>query len=58
VIVPASITIPLDGKALDDDGIVRDRELSTALRSALEALVAATRHGRHLEWLVETARFL
>jgi hypothetical protein len=58
VIVAASITIPLDGRALDVDGIVRDPELSTALRSALEALVAATRPGRHLEWLVETPRFL
>jgi NAD(P)H-dependent FMN reductase len=58
VIVAASITIPLDGKALDVDGIVRDPKLSTALRSALEALVAATRHGRHLEWLVKAPRFL
>lgn len=38
VIVAASVTVPLDGKALDADGIVRDAELSTALRSALEAL--------------------
>jgi chromate reductase len=45
VIVAASITIPLDGRALDADGIVRDGELSTALRSALDVLASATREG-------------
>jgi chromate reductase, NAD(P)H dehydrogenase (quinone) len=47
VIVEASITVPLDGTRLDANGIVRDAELSTALRSALEALAGATRasHG-------------
>jgi chromate reductase len=43
VIVEASITVPLDGTRLDANGIVRDAELSTALRSALEALAGATR---------------
>jgi chromate reductase, NAD(P)H dehydrogenase (quinone) len=42
VIVAASITIPLDGKALDADGIVRDPELSATLRSSLEALAVAS----------------
>jgi NAD(P)H-dependent FMN reductase len=41
VIVAASITIPLDGKALDADGIVRDAGLSAALGSSLEALAGA-----------------
>jgi len=41
VIVDASITIPLDGRGLDANGIVGDAELSTALRSAIEALVFA-----------------
>jgi hypothetical protein len=34
----ASIAVPLLGRALDADGIVRDAELSGLLRSALEAL--------------------
>ena len=41
VIVDASITIPLDGRGLDANGIVGDAELSTALRSAIEALAFA-----------------
>ncbi|HJR61433.1 MAG TPA: NADPH-dependent FMN reductase [Vicinamibacterales bacterium] len=41
VIVPASITVPLDGRSLDAEGILGDPELSTTLRSALEALVRA-----------------
>ena len=45
VIIAASVTIPLDGRALDADGIVRDAELSTTLRSALAALASATREG-------------
>ena len=43
VIVEASITIPLDGRRLDANGIVYDAELSTALRSAIEALAGAAR---------------
>jgi chromate reductase, NAD(P)H dehydrogenase (quinone) len=43
VIVEASITIPLDGRGLDANGILCDAELSTALRSAIEALAAAAR---------------
>ena len=41
VIVAASITVPLDGRALDTTGIVGDAKLSAALRSALDALVLA-----------------
>ena len=41
VIVDPSITIPLDGRGLDANGIVGDAELSTALRSAIEALAFA-----------------
>jgi chromate reductase, NAD(P)H dehydrogenase (quinone) len=43
VIVEASITVPLDGRRLDANGIVEDAELSTALRSAIEALAGAAR---------------
>ena len=43
VIVEASITVPLDGRRLDANGIVGDAELSTALRSAIEALAGAAR---------------
>jgi NAD(P)H-dependent FMN reductase len=46
VIGEASVPIPLQGRGLDVDGIVGDNELSTALRSALEALAAAVRDGR------------
>lgn len=42
VIAAASITVPLDGKRLDADGIIRDPELSTALRCSLETLALAT----------------
>ena len=41
VIVEASITVPLDGRRLDANGIVEDIELSSALRSAIEALAGA-----------------
>jgi chromate reductase, NAD(P)H dehydrogenase (quinone) len=41
VIVEASITVPLDGRRLDANGIVDDTELSSALRSAIEALAGA-----------------
>lgn len=41
VIAPASITVPLDGRTLDADGIVADAELSAALRSAIAALALA-----------------
>jgi chromate reductase, NAD(P)H dehydrogenase (quinone) len=43
VIVEASITVPLDGRRFDANGIVEDAELSTALRSAVEALAGAAR---------------
>jgi chromate reductase, NAD(P)H dehydrogenase (quinone) len=43
VIVEASITVPLDGRRFDANGIVEDAELSTALRSAIEALAGAAR---------------
>ncbi len=43
VIADASITVPLDGRKLDASGIVADAELSTALRSAIEALAGAAR---------------
>ena len=46
VIVGASITVPLDGRRLGASGIVADAELSTALRSAIEALAGAVR-GSH-----------
>ena len=47
VIVAASITVPLDGRALDAEGIAGDAELAAALRGALEALaLAAPRHAR------------
>ena len=54
VIVTASITVPLEGKALDADGIVRDAELSAALRSSLEALALSSSQGRRPESSVET----
>jgi chromate reductase, NAD(P)H dehydrogenase (quinone) len=43
VIVEASITVPLDGRRFDANGIVEDAELSTALRSAIEELAGAAR---------------
>ena len=43
VIIEASITIPLDGRRLNANGIVYDAELSTALRSAIESLADAAR---------------
>jgi len=46
VIVDASITIPLDGRGLDANGIVGDAEVSTALKSAIEALAVAARETR------------
>jgi chromate reductase len=46
VIVDASNTIPLDGRGLDASGIVGDAELSTALKSAIEALAFAARETR------------
>jgi NAD(P)H-dependent FMN reductase len=48
VIREASITVPLDGRALDENGIVGDAELSTALRSAIDALGVAARDARAL----------
>ena len=46
LILDASITVSLDGKALDANGIVGDAERSTALKSALEALARAAREAR------------
>jgi chromate reductase len=43
VIRDASITISLEGKALDAMGIIRNAELSTALTSAIDALARAAR---------------
>jgi NAD(P)H-dependent FMN reductase len=48
VIPEASITVPLDGRALNENGIVGDAELSTALRSAIDVLVVAARDARAL----------
>jgi hypothetical protein len=45
VIDAASVTVPLDGTALDAEGIVRDADLSVALRSSLEALALAVHPG-------------
>ena len=47
VILAASITVPLDGRALDTDGIVEDAELSTAVRSAIDTLALAASDSRH-----------
>lgn len=46
VIREASVTIPLQGRASDPDGIVGDPELSRAVRSALEVLAEAARTSR------------
>ena len=43
VIEDASITVPLDGTALDADGIAKDSRLSALVTAALEALAHATR---------------
>jgi chromate reductase, NAD(P)H dehydrogenase (quinone) len=43
VIAAASITVSLQGRTWDANGIVRDAELAAALRSAIEALVLAAR---------------
>jgi chromate reductase len=48
VILEAWITVPFDGGGLDANGIVGHAELSTVLRSAIEALALATRDGRAL----------
>ena len=46
VIVPASITVPLDGRTLDSKGIVGDDALAAAVRSAIDALVLAAPEAR------------
>jgi chromate reductase, NAD(P)H dehydrogenase (quinone) len=46
VISEASITIALEGRSLDADGIAGDTELSIALTSAIEALAGAVRSAR------------
>jgi hypothetical protein len=43
VIGDASITVPLDGTALDAYGIAKDARLSALVKAALEALAHATR---------------
>jgi NAD(P)H-dependent FMN reductase len=43
VIREASITVPLDGRRLDADGIARDMELASLLLAALESLALAAR---------------
>jgi NAD(P)H-dependent FMN reductase len=43
VIPEASLTIPLRGRILDADGIVADGELSTLLRSVIDAIAASAR---------------
>ena len=48
VIRDASITVSLEGRTLDANGIVADPELSTALRSAIDALAFAVREKRRL----------
>jgi NAD(P)H-dependent FMN reductase len=48
VIRDASITVSLEGKTLDADGIVGDAQRSRALRSAIEALAGAARDARRL----------
>jgi chromate reductase, NAD(P)H dehydrogenase (quinone) len=46
VVLDASVTIPLEGKALDANGIVNHPELSATLRSAIDALAAAVCEAR------------
>lgn len=46
VILDASITIPVQGRSLDADGIARDSGFSTLLRSSLETLAEAARAKR------------
>lgn len=46
VIADASLTIPLDGPALDHDGMASDARLLPLLTSALDALARATRAAR------------
>jgi chromate reductase, NAD(P)H dehydrogenase (quinone) len=43
VIPEASITVSLQGTTLDANGIIRNAELATALRAAIEALAFAAR---------------
>lgn len=46
VIAAASITVRLDGRSLDSNGIVGDATLSAALRSAIDALVSGVHEAR------------
>jgi len=46
VVPDASITVPLDGRRLDQEGIVADAAVSSALKSVLAALAAASRETR------------
>ena len=45
VILDASITIPVQGRSLDADGIAQDSGLSTLLRSSLETLAEESKKG-------------
>jgi chromate reductase, NAD(P)H dehydrogenase (quinone) len=46
IVVAASITVSLDGRALDSNGIVGDGDLSAALRASIHALASAIRDTR------------
>ncbi len=46
IVTGASITVPLAGKNLDAEGMVRDAEVSGALRSAIMALAHAIEAGQ------------
>ena len=56
VIPDASITVSLDGSALDADGIVADAARSNALRSAIEALANAARGPQGVQERPEVGR--
>jgi NAD(P)H-dependent FMN reductase/GNAT superfamily N-acetyltransferase len=49
IVVEASVTIPLDGRGLNADGIAGDAVLSAALRTAIVSLAAAVREGPSLQ---------
>ena len=46
VVLDASITVPLGGRTLDADSVVRDAAFASALRSALTVLAAEAREAR------------
>ncbi len=41
IVAEASITVPIQGKRFDEDGVVADSEVSSLLRSAIVAFVRA-----------------